>query len=311
MLDIISGGRVVGDLRNRLSAGGIPSISASIIRRRGRLADEKLDLLRKLLSGDAHVVHDGRHIAVTPSRRTPPAVRRLMWGGASLAAARRAGRYGLGLLANGGEPGMQEAYESAVERARTFDQDPFWFPTVTPPLRCFVADDVDRAWDEIGRYLLHDARTYAGVEPRQRDVRQASRACRRCRGAARDARNRTASTTVAEAVERVCELARCSTCRRCAAACRLSLAWPYLERVGEVVMPEAARTGGARSRRRAWRCVDRAGYRQGDGAVTGANAVDLYYDPFDFDIDDDPYPTWKRLRDDAASTTTRSSTSTP
>ncbi len=27
--------------------------------------------------------------------------------------------------------------------------------------------------------------------------------------------------------------------------------------------------------------------------------VELYYDPFDFDIDDDPYPTWKRLRDDA------------
>jgi len=33
--------------------------------------------------------------------------------------------------------------------------------------------------------------------------------------------------------------------------------------------------------------------------MTGTNAVDLYYDPFDFDIDDDPYPIWKRLRDDA------------
>jgi cytochrome P450 len=33
--------------------------------------------------------------------------------------------------------------------------------------------------------------------------------------------------------------------------------------------------------------------------VSGANAVDLYYDPFDFDIDDNPYPIWKRLRDDA------------
>ncbi|RAV10364.1 cytochrome P450 [Mycolicibacterium sp. GF69] len=29
------------------------------------------------------------------------------------------------------------------------------------------------------------------------------------------------------------------------------------------------------------------------------NTVDLYYDPFDFDIDDDPYPTWKRMRDEA------------
>ncbi|MGV0790732.1 cytochrome P450 [Mycolicibacterium sp. XJ1819] len=27
--------------------------------------------------------------------------------------------------------------------------------------------------------------------------------------------------------------------------------------------------------------------------------VEPYYDPFDFDIDDDPYPVWKQLRDDA------------
>lgn len=33
--------------------------------------------------------------------------------------------------------------------------------------------------------------------------------------------------------------------------------------------------------------------------MTGASAVDLYYDPFDFDIDDNPYPIWKRMRDEA------------
>ncbi len=27
--------------------------------------------------------------------------------------------------------------------------------------------------------------------------------------------------------------------------------------------------------------------------------ADIYYDPYDFDIDDDPYPIWKRLRDEA------------
>ena len=27
--------------------------------------------------------------------------------------------------------------------------------------------------------------------------------------------------------------------------------------------------------------------------------TDLYYDPYDFDIDADPYPVWKRLRDEA------------
>jgi cytochrome P450 len=33
--------------------------------------------------------------------------------------------------------------------------------------------------------------------------------------------------------------------------------------------------------------------------VTGASAIDVYYDPFDFEIDDNPYPIWKRLRDEA------------
>ena len=33
--------------------------------------------------------------------------------------------------------------------------------------------------------------------------------------------------------------------------------------------------------------------------MTDAPAVDLYYDPFDFHIDDNPYPVWKGLREEA------------
>jgi cytochrome P450 len=33
--------------------------------------------------------------------------------------------------------------------------------------------------------------------------------------------------------------------------------------------------------------------------MTGMDTAEIYYDPFDFDIDDDPYPIWKRLRDEA------------
>ncbi len=33
--------------------------------------------------------------------------------------------------------------------------------------------------------------------------------------------------------------------------------------------------------------------------MTGTSAVEVYYDPYDFAIDDDPYPMWKRLRDEA------------
>ncbi len=34
-----------------------------------------------------------------------------------------------------------------------------------PELACFVAEDVDAAWDELGPHLLHDARTYAQWNP--------------------------------------------------------------------------------------------------------------------------------------------------
>ncbi|MET7770018.1 cytochrome P450 [Nocardia sp. NPDC005366] len=33
--------------------------------------------------------------------------------------------------------------------------------------------------------------------------------------------------------------------------------------------------------------------------MTETHAVDLYYDPYDFEIDANPYPVWKRLRDEA------------
>jgi cytochrome P450 len=33
--------------------------------------------------------------------------------------------------------------------------------------------------------------------------------------------------------------------------------------------------------------------------MTGTSAVDLYYDPFDSAIDDNPYPVWKRMREEA------------
>jgi cytochrome P450 len=33
--------------------------------------------------------------------------------------------------------------------------------------------------------------------------------------------------------------------------------------------------------------------------MTGAKAVEMYYDPYDPDIDDNPYPVWKRMREEA------------
>ena len=129
---------------------------------RGRLADEKLGLLRRLLAGE-QVEHDGRRMKVTPPPRTPqgPA---MSWGGASLAAARRAGRNGLGLLANGVVPGMKEAYEKA-SRENGHEPGFMLLPERDTVVNCFVAEDVDAAWDEIGKYLLHDAMAYSQWNP--------------------------------------------------------------------------------------------------------------------------------------------------
>lgn len=129
---------------------------------RGRLADEKLGILRRLLAGE-EVEHDGRRMRVTPRPRTPEGPM-MMWGGASVAAAKRAGRNGLGLLANGVVPGMKEAYEQAC-RENGFEPGFMLLPERDTATNCFVAEDVDAAWDEIGQYLLHDAMAYAEWNP--------------------------------------------------------------------------------------------------------------------------------------------------
>lgn len=129
---------------------------------RGRLADEKLGILRRLLAGE-EVQHDGRRMKVTPHPRTPEGPM-MVWGGASVAAARRAGRNGLGLLANGVVPGMKEAYEQAC-RQNGFEPGFMLLPERDAATNCFVADDVDAAWEEIGEYLLHDARAYSAWNP--------------------------------------------------------------------------------------------------------------------------------------------------
>jgi alkanesulfonate monooxygenase SsuD/methylene tetrahydromethanopterin reductase-like flavin-dependent oxidoreductase (luciferase family) len=238
VLDIISNGRVsvifgIGYRPEEYEHFGLD------IHRRGRSADEKLDMVRKLLSGEP-VVHEGRRIVVTPSPPTPGGPT-LMWGGASLAAARRAGRYGLGLLANGGEPGMREAYEAAaMEHGR--QPGPVLLPDRDTPTVVFVAENVDRAWDEIGEHLLHDARMYAEWNPDNVTSAGISPANDVAELRATSKSHRIIS--VAEAVERVAAGEMLNLSPLCGGL-PPDVAWPYLERVGEVVLPEAARASGA------------------------------------------------------------------
>jgi len=172
VLDIVSRGRVmyvlgIGHRAEEYEHFGIDP------HRRGRLADEKLDLLLRLLR-DEEVVHDGRRIRVTP-RPTSPDGPTLFVGGGSLAAAERAGRFGLGLMAQANPPGLRDAYEAAC-RAAGHEPGFAQLPDPDTPTAVFVADDVDHAWDELGPHILHDALTAASYRHGDEGVASISRA---------------------------------------------------------------------------------------------------------------------------------------
>jgi alkanesulfonate monooxygenase SsuD/methylene tetrahydromethanopterin reductase-like flavin-dependent oxidoreductase (luciferase family) len=204
------------------------------MRTRGKLADEKLALLRELLSGEA--IFDGRHINTTPPPHTAGGPM-LMWGGGTVAAARRAGRYGLGMLGNANVEGMQEAYQDACHQ-HGHEPGPIYLPDRETPSVCFVADDVDRAWEEIGQYLLHDVRTYAAWNPGNdtsagfSDVQTVDEL--------RENPTSHRIYSVEEAVERVRAGEMLNLSPLCGGV-PPEIAWPYLKRVGEVVMSEVAK----------------------------------------------------------------------
>jgi alkanesulfonate monooxygenase SsuD/methylene tetrahydromethanopterin reductase-like flavin-dependent oxidoreductase (luciferase family) len=202
---------------------------------RGKLADDKLVLLRALLSG-AEVVHDGRQIKVTPVPQTAGGPT-LMWGGASLAAARRAGRNGLGLLANGNVPGMREAYQAAC-REHGHQPAAVLLPEPDTPTVTFVADDVDAAWDEIGEYLLHDARSYAKWNP-DNDVSAGISFARNVAELRETSKSHRIIAT-AQAIDIVRAGGMLNLSPLCGGV-PPDIAWPYLRRVGDAVLPEAAR----------------------------------------------------------------------
>ena len=165
------------------------------------------------------------------------------------------------MLGNANVAGMQEAYEAACHQ-HGHEPGPVFLPDRDTPSVCFVADDVDKAWDEIGQYLLHDVRDVRRWNP-DNDV-SAGFSDVKTVEELRDDPTSHRIYSVDEAVERVRAGEMLNLSPLCGGV-PPEIAWPYLKRVGEVVMPEAA-------------------------TVTGASAVELYYDPYDFAIDDDPYP---------------------
>ena len=115
VLDIISNGRVsyafgIGHRPEEYEHFGVD------FSRRGRLADEKLDLLRRLLAGEP-VVFDGRRIHITPACVSPGGPF-IMVAGGSEAAVKRAARHGLGVVLQTNQGGLKELYENECRAQR-------------------------------------------------------------------------------------------------------------------------------------------------------------------------------------------------
>ncbi len=197
--------------------------------RRGRIADESLELIRTLLSADAVDV-DGRRVHVTPRPVSAGGPGMLIAGG-SVAAARRAGRHGLGFIAYADTPGLRKAFD-AESRANGHEPGPVRFPDEGSPTAVFVADDVDRAWDEIGSYVLHDARMAAAY--RQGDEGVASITAAETVAELRMPGNPYEVVTIVEAAERIRKGVVLPLHPLCGGL-PPEIAWSYLERAGIAV----------------------------------------------------------------------------
>jgi len=157
VLDNLSGGRVsyVGGI------GYVPSeyeMHGVDFHKRGKIAEAKLEVLLQAVSGQ-EFVHDGLRIKVTPEPFTPGGPK-IGWGGGSVPAARRAGKFGLNFVGQRSDPALPAAYEAACKE---FGRKPgaFRMASQDEAAVMFVADDPDAAWPEIGQYLMNDVKGYA------------------------------------------------------------------------------------------------------------------------------------------------------
>ena len=104
-------------------------------------------------------------------------------------------------------------------------------PTRRPTI--FVADDLDRAWDELGPYLLHDATTYAAWNP-QGNTASLSYGTTVEELRAENGAHRV--MTVDDAIAHVRRYGLVGLHPLCGGL-PPELAWPYLRRVAEDVLP--------------------------------------------------------------------------
>ena len=149
----------------------------------------------------------------------------LMWGGGSVAAARRAGRYGLGYLAQGDMPGSREATKRPAPNTVTRPVSRC-YPTATHPARHVRRRGRRPCLGRTGPASVARRAGLCRMESGQRDV-SGSDGGRQRDGTARRVRTHRILTPD-EAAAAATRPARCSIWPRCAAVYRRTLHWKYL-----------------------------------------------------------------------------------
>jgi alkanesulfonate monooxygenase SsuD/methylene tetrahydromethanopterin reductase-like flavin-dependent oxidoreductase (luciferase family) len=230
VLDIISKGRVsyvlaLGYRPEEFEMFGVGW------KERGAVAEEKLALLLRALKGEPFD-YEGRRVHVTPSPSGPI---QISWGGGTEPAARRAGRHGLDFFAESDGEGLHQAYET---EARKYGHEPGLCMLSTPgtPTTVFVADDVDRAWDEIGPHMMHDVAAYGDWNVAKKHIASLSSA--RGVDALREERGSYRIYSVDEAVD-IVKGGGLLLLQPLCGGLPPDVAWKYLKIVTDEVIPAA------------------------------------------------------------------------
>ena len=232
VIDIISNGRVsyVGGI------GYVPweyEMYGVDFSRRGAIAEEKLALLLRAVKGEPFE-YEGRRIHVTPPPVSPGGPR-IAWGGGSPPAARRAGRYGIDFLAQTADPELRKIYEEAAS-ANGHKPGNCMLPSGAQVV--FVDDDVDKAWEELGPYLMVDVLGYGEWNKGRTGISSISFV--QTAEELRAENNSHAILTVEEAIEFV-RGGRPLPLHPIIGGMPPEIAWRYLNRVVDKVMPAVAK----------------------------------------------------------------------
>ncbi len=232
VLDLVSEGRVsvvlgLGYRPEEFALYGVPMAD------RASIVEAKLTVLLDALRHGR--VDDGVRVGAVSPRLDPGDGPRLSYGGASPVAARRAARFGLDFFGQSPDERLRAAY---LEEAARCGVEPgnVTLPPPDTPHALFVAEDVDRAWDELGPFLLADATAYAAWNAGDTTTSSLSRS-----GTVDDLRRERAShqvVSVDEAVELLRRQGHLTVHPLCGGI-PPEMAWPYLRRVAEVVLPAA------------------------------------------------------------------------